>query len=326
MSVLSTSRKSPPRSSAAARRRRLDELGAERAAGLERALEALEHVGLGCRPAPGAARARCARPADEPSGVPPASAASAIAQSASVRAIGPGWSRLPLSGKTPRSGSAPRVGLIAEVPDSADGMRSEPAVSVPVASGIMPAASAAAEPPLDPPGVRSSAHGLPTWSVDPPAAHSCVCRWPTSTAPVAFEPCPDVAVGLGLQVDRPARRRERLAGHGVEVLQADRHAAQRRRGRARPAARRPLGRRDRVLLVEPGPRVHGIGAPVEARRAVRARSGRGGRPAPRAPTARRSCEQRGELGDAQRGGVGHCEAAASASRSANAARPWSGSQ
>ena len=63
-------------------------------------------------------------------------------------------------------------------------MRSEPAVSVPVASGIMAAASAAAEPPLEPPGVRSSAHGLPTWSVDPPAAHSCVCRWPTSTAPV----------------------------------------------------------------------------------------------------------------------------------------------
>ena len=161
------------------------------------------------------------------------SAASAIAQSASVRAIGPGWSRLPLSGKTPRSGSAPRVGLIVEVPDRADGMRSEPAVSVPVASGIMPAASAAAEPPLEPPGVRSSAHGLPTWSVEPPAAHSCVCRWPTSTAPVGLEPGPDVAVGLGLERNRAARGGQRLAGDRVEVLQADRHAAQRRRGSAR---------------------------------------------------------------------------------------------
>ena len=116
----------------------------------------------------------------------PVSASSAIAQSPRVRAIGPGWSRLPLSGKTPRSGSAPRVGLIVDVPDSADGMRSEPAVSVPVASGIIPAASAAAEPPLEPPGVRSSARGLPTWSVDPPAAHSCVWRCPTSTAPAAL--------------------------------------------------------------------------------------------------------------------------------------------
>ncbi len=64
-------------------------------------------------------------------------------------------------------------------------MRSDPAVSVPVASGTSSPASAAADPPLDPPGVRSSDHGLPTWSVDPPAAHSCVCRCPTSTAPVA---------------------------------------------------------------------------------------------------------------------------------------------
>jgi hypothetical protein len=55
--------------------------------------------------------------------------------------------------------------LIAEVPEIAEGIRSEPAVSVPVASGIRPAASAAAEPPREPPAVRSSAHRFPTWSV-----------------------------------------------------------------------------------------------------------------------------------------------------------------
>ena len=70
----------------------------------------------------------------------------------------------------------PRVGLIVEVPHIADGIRSEPAVSVPVAAGVMRAASAAAEPPLEPPGERSRSHGLPTWSVVPPAANSCVCR------------------------------------------------------------------------------------------------------------------------------------------------------
>ena len=97
-----------------------------------------------------------------PPGSGPAMAASSGPQSSSVRAIGPAWSRLVASGTTPRSDTSPRVGLIVEVPQSAEGMRSEPAVSVPVAAGTMRAASAAAEPPLDPPAVRSSACGLPT--------------------------------------------------------------------------------------------------------------------------------------------------------------------
>ena len=85
----------------------------------------------------------------------------------------------------PRSETSPRVGLIVDVPHSAEGMRSEPAVSVPVAAGTCREASAAPEPPLEPPAERSSAHGLPTWSVVPPQANSCVCRWPSSTIPSA---------------------------------------------------------------------------------------------------------------------------------------------
>ncbi len=107
------------------------------------------------------------------------------AQSARLRAIGPAWSRLTASGTTPASETSPRVGLIADVPERADGMRSEPAVSVPVAAGTIRAASAAAEPPLEPPAERSSAHGFPTWSVVPPIASSCVCRWPSRMAPEA---------------------------------------------------------------------------------------------------------------------------------------------
>ena len=89
------------------------------------------------------------------------------------------------SGTMPRNDSSPRVGLIVDVPHSADGMRNEPAVSVPVAAGVMRAASAAPEPPLEPPAERSRDHGLPTWSVVPPQANSCVCRWPSSTIPSA---------------------------------------------------------------------------------------------------------------------------------------------
>ena len=39
-------------------------------------------------------------------------------------------------------------------------MRNEPAPSVPVATATMPDATAAADPPLDPPGVRSVFQGL----------------------------------------------------------------------------------------------------------------------------------------------------------------------
>jgi hypothetical protein len=80
---------------------------------------------------------------------------------------------------------SPRVGFIVDVPQSAEGMRREPAVSLPVAAGTVRAASAAADPPLDPPAVRVVSHGLPTWSVEPPAAHSCVCRWPSRTIPAS---------------------------------------------------------------------------------------------------------------------------------------------
>ena len=39
-------------------------------------------------------------------------------------------------------------------------MRIDPPPSLPWASGNMPAATAAAAPPLDPPGVRVGSHGL----------------------------------------------------------------------------------------------------------------------------------------------------------------------
>ena len=52
-------------------------------------------------------------------------------------------------------------------------MRIEPPPSLPCASGTIPAATAAADPPLDPPGVRDRSHGL---RVGPPKRGSVVGR------------------------------------------------------------------------------------------------------------------------------------------------------
>src|SRR5574340_1687966 len=88
--------------------------------------------------------------------------AKACAASATLAAIGPTWSRLVDSGCTPSRGTASKVGLKPTTPQHDAGMRIDPAVSVPTAIGTIPAATAAAEPPLDPPGSRSGAHGLTT--------------------------------------------------------------------------------------------------------------------------------------------------------------------
>ena len=73
------------------------------------------------------------------------------------------------------------------MPHRAAGWRIEPPVSVPRASGASQAATAAAEPPLEPPGMRSRSHGLRvTWkalfSVDEPMANSSMFVLPSSTA------------------------------------------------------------------------------------------------------------------------------------------------
>src|SRR5699024_6712694 len=97
-----------------------------------------------------------------------------IAQSATVRAMGPTWSRVGDNGMIPVVGIRLKQGLKAETPQRDAGIRIDPAVSVPRAVGTTPVATAAADPPLEPPAERSGAQGFPTWSVEPPAANSCV--------------------------------------------------------------------------------------------------------------------------------------------------------
>ena len=52
------------------------------------------------------------------------------------------------------------MGFIPTIPHSAAGWRIEPPVSVPIDHGAVPAATAAAEPPEEPPGTRVRSHGF----------------------------------------------------------------------------------------------------------------------------------------------------------------------
>jgi len=75
-------------------------------------------------------------------------------------------------------------------PQSAAGCRIDPPVSDPSAIGVRLEATAAADPPLEPPGIRSSAHGLRTgpnaeFSFDDPMANSSQFVLPTTMAPAA---------------------------------------------------------------------------------------------------------------------------------------------
>ena len=77
------------------------------------------------------------------------------------------------------------------MPQNAAGWRIEPPVSVPVAAGTRPAATAAAEPPEDPPGTRLGSQGLATGpnqlvSLEEPIANSSMLVLPSITAPAAL--------------------------------------------------------------------------------------------------------------------------------------------
>ena len=74
------------------------------------------------------------------------------------------------------------------MPHRAAGCLIEPPVSEPSAQGAMPAATAAAEPPPEPPGTRSGSHGFrdgpnAEFSVDEPIANSSVLVFPSSRSP-----------------------------------------------------------------------------------------------------------------------------------------------
>lgn len=82
-------------------------------------------------------------------------------KSGTVRAIGPNTE----SGFQPKGrfslGTRPGVGRKPTMPQNAAGLRKEPPMSDPVASGTIPVASAAADPPDDPAADSLGSNGLP---------------------------------------------------------------------------------------------------------------------------------------------------------------------
>ena len=96
------------------------------------------------------------------------------------------------------------------MPQAAAGMRIEPPVSVPMVASAMPAATLAADPPLDPPGDRDGSCGLRAGpnaesSFVVPNANSCRLVLPTNTAP-AWRRC--ATVGASRSATWPSRTRD----------------------------------------------------------------------------------------------------------------------
>src|SRR5512132_309636 len=112
------------------------------------------------------------------------------AASSTVAPNTPTWSSDDANATRPKRLTRPYVGLTPTMPQKAAGCRTEPPVSEPSAMGTIPAATAAAEPPDDPPGTRSGLIGFfvgpyALCSVDEPIANSSMFVLPNGIAPAA---------------------------------------------------------------------------------------------------------------------------------------------
>jgi hypothetical protein len=120
----------------------------------------------------------------------PRSTASTAISSATDRASGPMLSSDGASGRSPVRSIRAAEGLKPAIPQNAAGTRIEPAVSVPIATGTTPAATATAEPDDEPPGTRSGASGfggVPKCGLSPSPEYASSLRlvFPTHTIPAA---------------------------------------------------------------------------------------------------------------------------------------------
>src|SRR5262249_3544421 len=112
------------------------------------------------------------------------------AASATLRAIGPTCDSVGAA-VVGQTGTRPYWGLMPARPVKLHGMRIEPPPSVPIASGVMPAATEAAAPALEPPGVLPGFHGvrvMPVSGQSPTALqpNSLVVVLPITIAPAFF--------------------------------------------------------------------------------------------------------------------------------------------
>src|SRR5437763_5668076 len=106
-------------------------------------------------------------------------------------------------------------------PQNAAGWRTEPPVSEPRAAGTMRAATAAAEPPDDPPATRVTSHGLRVTpkaecSVEEPIANSSRFAFPTTTKPRSRRR--DTAVASKGEVNFDRMRDPHVVGRSVVTM------------------------------------------------------------------------------------------------------------
>ncbi len=128
-------------------------------------------------------------------------------------------------------------------------MRIEPPPSVACAMGTMPAATAAAEPPLDPPALCSSFHGIARRAEQraAPSRGRCpssgVLVLPRKTRPARFR---RAVISLSWSDHEILEQRAAEAGHGARVVGAEVFQEVRHPGEG---ARRQAGRDGRASLV-----------------------------------------------------------------------------
>jgi hypothetical protein len=192
--------------------------------------------------------------------------------------------------------------LVPVMPVNAAGSRIEPPVSVAVAAGAMRAATAALEPPEEPPGTAPLSQGLSTlpkalFSLDEPIANSSQLSLPRQTMPACFR-----LVDHG-GVERAHVARQHLAAGGAgplagdeDVLVRDRHAEQGTGLAARAPSVGGAGQIERDL----GPHVEkGIQVAVRSMRAEEQLGQFDRRDLP-------GIEQAAEFGYRRMGEVAHC--------------------
>src|SRR5215469_2520394 len=164
------------------------------------------------------------------------------AASRTVRVTAP-WIVLPAHASPMRGPwlTRPRVGLSPTSPHSLAGMRMEPPPSLACATATMPAATAAADPPDDPPVERLGSHGLRAGgkliaSVVTVVPSSGTLVRPSATKPAARNCAARYEIGLrgGIQ--------PRHVGHAANATRASPTARGPDSGRpVRPGARRRAG-------------------------------------------------------------------------------------
>ena len=149
-------------------------------------------------------------PAAAVPGATPRSSASSTTASATLVVNGPALSSVGASATTPVRSTRAAVGLKPTSPQNAAGTRIEPDVSVPIAHGTAPAATATAEPEDEPPGMRAGSpprglRGVPKCGLSPSPEYASSLRFvlPTQTMPAAAS---RAAIGASVRAGGAPRR------------------------------------------------------------------------------------------------------------------------